>query len=179
MKKTKNILLGVTASIAIYKACDLVRRLRDDGFSVTVIMTAEAQELISPVVFQGLSGNRVYTRMFDWPDAWEIEHISLAEAADAVLIAPATANIIGKIASGICDDLLTCVVCATGAPVALCPAMNEGMYRNKITQDNIKKLQTLGYKFIGPRTGRLACGSPGVGCLAEVADIVAQVKRIM
>jgi phosphopantothenoylcysteine decarboxylase/phosphopantothenate--cysteine ligase len=177
MGKTKHIVLGVTASIAIYKACDLVRRLRDANFDVTVIMTAEAQELIRPVVFESLSGNRVYAGMFSQSDAWEIEHITLAERADLVLIAPATANCIGKLACGICDDLLTCVVCATKAQVIIAPAMNEGMYTNKITQENIKKLKALGHKFVEPRSGKLACGSVGVGCLAEVADIVAQVKK--
>jgi phosphopantothenoylcysteine decarboxylase/phosphopantothenate--cysteine ligase len=175
--KKKNIVLGVTASIAIYKACDIVRRLQDEGCTVTVIQTKEAQELIRPVVFQSLSGNRVYSGLFDTPEAWEIEHVSLGEKCDLVLVAPATANIIGKIASGICDDLLTCVVCATKAPVLICPAMNEAMYNNRITQSNIQKLKSLGYKFIGPRTGKLACGKTGIGCLAEVETIIKEVKK--
>lgn len=177
MAKKKNIVLGVTASIAIYKACDIVRRLQDEGCTVTVIQTKEAQELIRPVVFQSLSGNRVYSGLFDTPEAWEIEHVSLGEKCDLVLVAPATANIIGKIASGICDDLLTCVVCATKAPVLICPAMNEAMYNNRITQSNIQKLKSLGYKFIGPRTGKLACGKTGIGCLAEVETIIKEVKK--
>jgi phosphopantothenoylcysteine decarboxylase/phosphopantothenate--cysteine ligase len=173
----KHIILGVTASIAVYKACDLVRRLKDAGYDVSVVMTAEAQKLISPVVFQSLSGDRVYTGMFDQPDAWEIEHVALAEKAQLVLIAPATANTIGKLACGICDDLLTCVVCATEAPVLVCPAMNDRMYKNPITQDNIKKLKAHGVKFVEPKTGKLACGKFGVGCLADIGDIVAQVKK--
>lgn len=179
MGRTKNIILGVTASIAIYKACDILRRLQGLGFSVTVVMTSEAEELIKPLVFQGLSGNRVYRGLFDEPDTWEIEHVSLAEKADLVLIAPATANIIGKIACGICDDLLTCVVCATRAPVLVAPAMNDNMFKNRIVQGNIKKLISLGYKFVQPRQGRLASGKLGMGCLAEVETIIKEVKKYL
>lgn len=175
----KNIVLGVTASIAIYKACDLVRRLKEEKFSVSVVMTKEAEELIRPIVFQSLSSHKVYRGLFEEPENWEIEHVSLAEKADLVLIAPATANIIGKISGGICDDLLTCIVCATKAPVLIAPAMNTNMYQNKITQANIKKLKTLGYKFIEPAKGRLACGEIGVGCLAEVETIIKEVKHAL
>lgn len=174
--KPKNIILGVTASIAIYKACEIIRQLKKEDFSIAVVMTKEAGEFIKPIVFQSLSGNKVYQGFFDEPQTWEIEHISLAKRADLVLIAPATANIIAKIVSGICDDLLTCLVCATKAPVLICPAMNESMFENKIVQDNIKKLKTLGYKFVGPIKGRLACGRVGMGCLAEVETIVKEVK---
>lgn len=179
MKKGKNIILGVTASIAIYKACEIVRRLKSEGFAVTVVMTPEAEELIKPIVFGSLSGNKVYRGLFEKPETWEIEHVSLAEKADLVLIAPATANIIGKIACGICDDLLACVVCATRAPVLIAPAMNENMYKNKITQGNINKLQSLGYRFVEPREGRLACGKIGIGCLAEVETIVKEVRKLI
>jgi phosphopantothenoylcysteine decarboxylase/phosphopantothenate--cysteine ligase len=161
MTKAKQIVLGVTASIAIYKACELVRRLQDERMNVIAVMTPGAEALIRPIVFQSLTGNRVYRGMFDEPDAWEIEHIALAQKADAVLIAPATANIIGKISGGICDDLLTCTVCATEAPVLICPAMNEHMYRNKIVQANIKKLKALGYRFVEPIKGRLAWARSG------------------
>ncbi len=177
--KKKKVVLGVTASIAIYKACDILRRLKKDGFSVTVVMTPEAQNLMSRVVFQSLSVNKVYCGMFEPADNWGIEHISLAEKADLVLLAPATANIIGKIAGGICDDLLSCMVCATKAPVLVCPAMNEGMYKNKFVQENIKKLKNAGYKFVEPRKGELACGQIGIGCLAEVENIVKEVKKII
>lgn len=179
MAKGKNIILGVTASIAIYKACEIVRKLKEQSFSVTVVMSREAEAFIRPIVFQSLSGNRVYRGLFDQPESWEIEHISLAEQADLILVAPATANIIGKIASGICDDLLTCVISATKAPVLIAPAMNENMYRNKITQENIKKLKSLGYKFIEPKVGRLACGKVGAGCLAEIETIIREIKRIL
>jgi len=179
MKKAgKHIILGVTASIAIYKACELIRRLKECGFTVTVVMTKEAQELIKPIVFQSLSARRVYGGgIFDEPDAWEIEHISLAQAADLILIAPATANVIAKVAAGICDDLLTCAVCASKAGVLIAPAMNENMYNNKITQDNIRKLKSYGYRFIPPRKGMLACGKEGTGCLAQLEDIVKEVKK--
>lgn len=177
MAKIKNIVLGVSAGVSIYKACDLVRRLRAEDFAVTVVMTPEAGDLINPVVFESLSANPVYCGLFDAERSWEIAHVSLADKADLVLIAPATANVIAKISAGICDDLLTCVVCATGAPVLIAPAMNEGMYLNKITQGNIKKLRSLGYRFVEPRKGRLACGDVGVGCLAEIERIVKEVKR--
>ncbi|MFH0739065.1 MAG: flavoprotein [Candidatus Omnitrophota bacterium] len=179
MNKNKNVILGVTASIAIYKACDIVLRLKDAGFSVSVVMTKEAEELIRPVVFQSLSGNPVYRGLFDQPQSWEIEHVSLAQKASLVLVAPATANIIAKVACGISDDLLGCVISATSAPVVFCPAMNEQMYKNKITQGNIKKLKALGYGFVEPRVGRLACGKVGVGCLAEVEAIIKEVKRLI
>jgi len=177
-KSEKNIILGVTASIAIYKSCDLIRKLKECGFTVTVVMTKEAEELIKPILFQGLSGRKVYQAgIFEAPETWEIEHVSLAEQADLILIAPATANIIGKIAGGICDDLLTCVVAATQAKVLIVPAMNENMYNNKITQTNIQKLKSCGYKFIPPRKGLLACGKQGIGCLAQLDEIVQEVKR--
>jgi len=175
--KVKNIILGVTASVAIYKACEIIRRLKDEGCSVTVIQTRESEELIKPILFESLSQNKAYRGLFDAPEAWEIEHVALAKKADLILVAPATANIIAKIASGICDDLLTCVICASCAPVLIAPAMNEQMYKNAITQGNIKKLKSLGYKFIGPQAGRLACGDKGVGCLAAVDTIVKEVKR--
>lgn len=173
----RHVVLGVTASIAIYKSCEIIRRLKKGGFLVSVVMTKEAEELIKPVVFQSLSGNRVFRGLFDEPDEWDIEHISLADKADLVLVAPATANIIGKIASGICDDLLTCVIAATKVPVLICPAMNKDMYRNKIVQGNIAKLKSCGYKFVAPVKGELACGKRGIGCLAEVETIVKEVKR--
>lgn len=178
MTRQKNIILGVTASIAIYKACDLIRRLRSAGFSVQVVMTKEAEELIRPVVFRSLTAGRVYrSDVFESSDSWEIEHISLAQKADLMLIAPATANIIAKLAAGICDDLLTCIVCATKAKVIIAPAMNENMFTNKITQSNIAKLKVCGYKFVAPKKGLLACGAEGTGCLADAAEIIKEVKK--
>lgn len=177
MSGIKNIILGVTASVAVYKSCDLVRRLKEEKFSVSVVMTKESQELIKPKLFESLSLNKVYCGLFDEASSREIEHISLADKADLILIAPATANIIGKIAGGICDDLLTCIVIASKAPVLICPAMNENMYGNVITQNNISKLKKYGYKFLGPVKGRLACGKTGIGCMAPVEAIVKEVKK--
>ncbi len=180
IKKEKNIILGVTASIAIYKACDLVRQLKACGFSVHVVMTKEAEELIKPIVFQSLSANRVYRGpIFDQQDSCDVEHVTLAEKADLILIAPATANIIAKLAAGICDDLLSCTVCANKGKVLIAPAMNENMYNNKITQSNIAKLKSCGYKFIAPNKGLLACGLVGIGCLAETVEIVKEVKKFL
>jgi len=180
IKKEKNIILGVTASIAIYKACDIIRQLKACGFSVHVVMTQEAEELIKPIVFSSLSANRVYRgAIFDEQDSWDIEHVALAQKADFILIAPATANIIAKLSAGICDDLLTCVVCASKARVLIAPAMNENMYNNKITQSNMAKLKSCGYKFIAPNKGLLACGAVGIGCLAETVEIVKEVKKLL
>ncbi|MDD5044096.1 MAG: flavoprotein [Candidatus Omnitrophica bacterium] len=178
--RKQEIILGVTASIAIYKACDIIRRLQAEGFGVTVVMTQESTELIRPVVFSTLTGRRAYQDLFsDEQTPWEVEHIALADKADLVLVAPATANIIAKFATGLCDDLLTCLVSATKAKVLIAPAMNENMYKNKITQENIKKLQDLGYKFVGPKPGKLACGKVGTGCLADVEDVIKAVKKVL
>jgi phosphopantothenoylcysteine decarboxylase/phosphopantothenate--cysteine ligase len=133
--------------------------------------------LISPQVFSSLSGGPVYWDEFISPANWDIEHISLAKKADLVLIAPATANIIGKIASGIADDLLTTTIMTTRAPILIAPSMNENMYKNKIVQANIQKLKGQGFKFIEPTKGKLVCGDVGLGRLAEVETIVKEVKR--
>ncbi|MGE4357618.1 MAG: flavoprotein [Candidatus Omnitrophota bacterium] len=168
----KEIILGVTGSIAIYKALDLIRLLKEKNFNVSVIMTKEAEELIKPLTFQTISNNPVYTAMFLPRQESNPLHIRLAERGDLLLICPATANIIGKIAHGICDDLLTSTVISTRAPVLICPAMNENMYKNKIVQENIQKLKKLGYVFVGPVKGRLACGETGLGHLAPLEEIV-------
>jgi len=174
--KNKNIILGVTASIAAYKACDIIRRLKEKDFSVTVVMTKDAEEFITPLSLQTLSGNKVHRGMFDLTgEEYNVEHVSLADKADVILVAPATANIIGKVANGLCDDLLSCVIMATKAPVVFAPAMNDGMYSNKILQDNVAKLKALGYKFIGPIKGKLANGKIGIGHLAEIDTIIKEV----
>jgi len=139
--KEKKILLGVTGSIAAYKACDIIRRLKDHNCDVTVIMTQEAKQFVSPLTYATLSGKRVYSDMFGGEDfTWEEGHIPLSQKAEALLIAPATANIIGKLATGLADDLLSCVAVATKAPILIAPAMNDQMYKNKIVQENIRKL---------------------------------------
>jgi len=175
----KEIILGVTGSIAIYKSLDLISLLKEKKFNVTVIMTKEAQKFVKPLAFQTISENLVYTEMFIPPKEIDPLHVRLAEKADLVLICPATANIIGKIAQGICDDLLTCTVFSTKSPVIFCPAMNENMYKNKIVQENILKLKKFGYKFIEPVKGRLACGKIGIGHLAPLPKIVEEVIRTL
>jgi phosphopantothenoylcysteine decarboxylase/phosphopantothenate--cysteine ligase len=174
----KTIVLGVTGSIASYKAAELVSGLVKKGYDVSVVMTEEAGRFIAPLTFQALSGNRVYAGMFDVPEEWDAKHVSLAKKAAAIVIAPATANIIGKLASGICDDLLTCAVTASKAPVLIAPAMNDAMYNNRIVQENIAKLKRNGYKFVGPKEGRLACGDVAIGCLADIEDIIRQVEKL-
>jgi len=175
----KEIILGVTASIASFKACEIIRALKEDGFNVTVLMTKDAMEFITALSLAALSRNKVYSEMFSDPRAWDIEHISLADKADLILLAPATANMINKLASGICDDLISCTVLAAKAPVLIAPAMNSNMYEHKITQESISKLKAIGYKFVGPQKGKLATGKIGIGHLADVDDIVREVKRIL
>ncbi len=178
-RNKRSIILGISGSIAAYKACDITNIFVKEGFDVFVILTKEGKEFITPLTLQTLSKNKVMTDMFEVPSEWNPVHTSLAEKAGLVLIAPATANVIGKLAGGICDDLLTCVVYATKAPVLIAPAMNGHMYKNKIVQENIEKLKKLGYRFIGPIKGRLACGYEDIGHLAEPIDIVKEAKRIL
>ncbi len=174
----KNILLCVTGSIAAYKAAELANRLVKDGYNVDVIMTDGAMEFIRPLTFQSLTKNRVYTSMFAEYEPDQVEHISLAKKADLCLVAPATANMIGKIAGGIADDMATTVIMALDhAPVFICPAMNTNMYENPIVQKNIKSLEELGYHFIEPKESRLACGDLGKGALADVEVIVQTVEK--
>ena len=179
MKKNRRVILGVTGSIAAYKACEITSLLRKAGLEVQVLLTEEAKEFVTPLTLQTLSGNRVITDMFDSPEEWDPVHTSLADSASIVLIAPATANIIGKLACGICDDILSCVVMATRAPVLIAPAMNDKMYTHDIVQENIAKLKRTGYKFIGPVKGRLACGYEGMGCLADAQAIANEAKRLL
>lgn len=167
MPVQKNVVIGVTGGIAAYKALDVISNLRKKDINVDVIMTESATNFVSPLSFQSLSQNIVITDMFSEPKSWEIQHISLAKKADLFAIVPATANIIGKVASGIADDMLSTTIMATNAPVVFAPAMNTNMYKNPIVQDNISKLKGLGYSFIPPASGRLACGDTGEGKLAD------------
>ena len=175
MLSNTTIIVGVTGGIAAYKACDVVSKLKKLNANIHVIMTESACEFVQPMTFQTLSNNFVINDMFKEPKTWEVEHIELAKRADAFLIVPATANFIGKLAAGIADDMLTTTVMATRAPVIIAPAMNTNMYTNRIVQANIGKLGDLGYRFIDPASGRLACGDIGAGKLADVDDIVAYV----
>lgn len=175
----KKLVLGITGSIAAYKACEIVSRLKELGAEVFVIMTKSATHFVTPLTFQTLSGNRVYLNLFDLPEEWELEHISLAERADLILIAPATANTIAKLATGIADDFLTTTVLASEAPTLIAPAMDETMYKNSFTQANIEKLKEKGFKFIGPEYGKLASGKIGLGRLASNDKIIDGVKDIL
>lgn len=178
-KNGKTIIVGVTGSIAAYKACEIVNTLNKEGYSVRVILTKEGAEFVTPLTLSTLSKNKVYTDMFEVPEVWDPVHTSLADSASLVLIAPATANIIGKLAGGVCDDLLSCVVYATDAPVLIAPAMNEKMYKHKIVQDNIAKLKKTGYSFVGPVEGRLACGHEAIGHIAGVDEIIKTAKKLL
>ena len=175
----KNVVLGVTGGIAVYKAAEIVRGLGKEGISVHVIMTQAATKFVTPLTFQELSRNPVAVDMFVPPADWHVQHIKLAACADVFLIAPATANVIGKIAGGIADDLLTTTVMATRAPVVVAPAMNTNMLTNPIVQANIAKLRALGYHFIAPAVGELACGTEGAGRLPDPATIVAYVAELL
>lgn len=173
----KCVVLGVTGSVAAYKACDIISRLKKHDIDVRVILTKAGTEFITPLALESLSHAPVVTDMFSRETPWEIEHIALAKRADCFLVAPASANFIGKAAAGIADDMLTTTVMATKAPVLVAPAMNSNMYLNEQVQENIKKLKERGYQFIEPSTGLLACGDTGVGRLAEIEKIVETVLQ--
>ncbi|MBI5996880.1 bifunctional phosphopantothenoylcysteine decarboxylase/phosphopantothenate--cysteine ligase CoaBC [Clostridium perfringens] len=177
MKDKKCVVVGVSGGVAVYKALDVISRLRKKDVEVHVIMTKSATEFVTPLSFQSLSQNMVITDMFAEPKAWEIQHISLAKKADLMLIVPATANIIGKVANGIADDMLSTTIMATKAPVVFCPAMNTNMYENPIVQRNISLLKELGYEFIEPASGRLACGDEGKGKLQDTEIIEEETLR--
>lgn len=175
----KTIVLGISGGIACYKAAELVRLLVQDGLAVQVIMTRGAMEFVMPLTFQTLSGRPVASEIFNLTQESEIGHINLADQAALVVIAPATANILGKIASGIADDLLTTVVMATQAPVLIAPSMNVHMYENPILQENLRKLKRLGYHIVEPVEGYLACGYEGKGRLPEPPDIVEEIRNLL
>ena len=170
------IVLGVTGSIAAYKACELVRLLVKGGDDVRVVMTAAAQRFVTPLTFQTLSRNPVGTDMFSMPGGWKPEHVELADA-DAVVVAPATANVIAKMAHGIADDLLSATLLATRAAVFVAPAMNDGMWENPATQANLAALKDRGVVVVEPGSGELACGAEGKGRFAEPARIAEVVHR--
>ncbi len=179
MDNKKCVCIGVSGGIAAYKALDVVSALRKKDIDVRVIMTESATKFVTPLPFQSLSQNMVVTDMFAEPKAYEIQHISLAKRADVFLVAPATANIIGKVANGIADDMLSTTIMATRAKVIFAPAMNTKMYENPIVQENINKLKKLGYEFIEPASGVLACGDDGKGKLADVNTIIDSVVNAL
>ena len=172
MLKDKNIILGVTGGIAAYKCVDLVSRLRKQGANVHVILTKGAQNFVTETAMREISGNPVVTSMWQEIQQYDVEHISLAQLADVVLVAPATANVIAKCACGMADDMLTTTLLATKAPVFFAPAMNTNMYENSITQQNLHTLQERGCHIIEPAAGRLACGTSGVGRMPEPQELV-------
>ena len=172
MLKGKKIVLGVTGGIAVYKAVDLVSRLRKQGCEVRVVMTEHAQQFVTPLTFKEISGNQVAVSMWSSNQEFNVEHIALANWADAFVVAPATANIIAKMAYGLADDLLSTTLLAAQAPIVVCPAMNTGMYENAATQENIAKLKSHGVTVMPPAVGKLACGTSGAGRLPEPQEIV-------
>lgn len=172
MLKGKTIILGVTGSIAAYKAVDIASQLTQAGAKVDVIMTKAATEFVTPLTFRAITGRPVATKMFDLDIEFNVEHVSLAEAASVIVIAPATANIIAKLAAGIADDMLCCTVLASKAPVIVAPAMDINMYENPITQDNLTKLKARNFIIVEPASGRLASGKEGLGRLADTNDII-------
>ena len=172
MLKDKNVILGVTGGIAAYKSVDLASRLRKAGANVHVIMTKGAQNFVTPLTFREITGNPVTTTMWGEVTNHNVEHIALANMADLVIVAPATANFIAKCAMGMADDMLTTTLLATKAPIFFAPAMNSNMYENQLTQKNIDVLIESGWNFIPPESGHLACGTDGVGRMPEPADIV-------
>jgi phosphopantothenoylcysteine decarboxylase/phosphopantothenate--cysteine ligase, prokaryotic len=175
----KTIILGVTGGIAAFKACEIVSRLKKLGYAVRVVMTKNATEFVAPLTFETLSGAPVSVGVFDKGREFDMEHISYSKLASAYVIAPCTANVIGKLAAGIADDLLTTTVMAAVSPVVICPAMNTNMYLSAANQENIKKLKERGFLFVDPAEGLLACGDVGVGRLAEPSEIVAFVDKIL
>lgn len=179
LKKQKCVVLGVTGGIAAYKACEILRLLQKQGIDVFVVMTKNACQFVTPLTFETLSGHPVATDTFVRPATWEVEHIALAKRADLFLIAPATANIIGKMACGIADDMLSTTVMATKAPVMIAPAMNTGMWENPATQQNIATLVSRGVHVVTPATGHLACGDSGAGKLEDVAVIAQRALDVL
>lgn len=179
MMAGKKILLGVTGSIAAYKSCDIINSLRKSGYEVKVIMSPHSKHFITPLTLQTLSQNEVITDMFELPARRDICHLSLAEWADLILIAPASADMVSKLACGLADCILSATVLSSRAKVLIAPAMNDKMYKHKAIQENIAKLKNYGYKFIGPKRGRLACGYEGIGHIADVEEIVQVIKKLL
>jgi len=179
MLTDKTIVLGITGSIAAYKAADIASRLTKEGAKVEVVMTEASTWFIAPLALRSITGREVVTDMFDLESQRTLEHITLAEAADVVVIAPATASLIAKLAAGIADEMPALVVLATKAPIILAPAMNVNMYQNPITQENLAKLKARGFIIIEPERGRLASGRVGLGRLADSDKIIGTIKQVL
>lgn len=172
----KNILLGVSGSISAYKACDLITELKAEGHAVTVVMTKDAHHFITPLTLQSFAGSEVIQDFFSTPGRTKPIHIELAKHSDLILIAPASADIIAKLAHGLADDVLACTVLASDAPLVIVPAMNEKMYASKFTQENVERLKKNGASVVPPIHGHLVCSDEGMGHLAENVSILKAVK---
>jgi len=179
MLEGKTVVLGVTGSIAAYKAVDIASQLNRAGVKVDVVMTEEASKFVSPLSFRAITGRTVTTDMFDASSELNVTHIALASAADVVAIAPATANVIAKLATGIADDVLSSTVLATNAPVVVAPAMDVNMYENPVTQENVSKLKKRGFVFVGPKFGKLLSGVEGLGRFANTGEIVGVISQVL
>ncbi len=177
--KGREIIVAVCGGIACYKVAEVVSKLVQLGAGVSVMMTREAQKFVTPLTFQALSGRPVRTDTFDLVESSDPQHIKLTEHADLMLVAPATTNMIAKVAHGLCDDLVSLMICAAACPVVFAPAMNTRMWENPIAQDNYAKLANLGYRFIGPDAGWLACRNVGYGRLTDPAKIVEEITRML
>ena len=177
--QNREIIVGVCGGIAAYKVADVVSKLVQLGTGVTVVMTDEAQKFIAPLTFEALSGRPVRTSTFNLLESSDPQHIALTERADLMLIAPATANIIAKVTHGLCDDLVSLMIAAAACPVIFAPAMNNRMWENPIAKENVARLSTLGYRFIGPDAGWLACRNVGPGRMSEPQKIVEEVVTIL
>ena len=179
MLANKTVILGITGSVAAYKAADIASKLTQAGAKVEVVMTEAATRFIAPLTLRSITGRPVVTDMFELASEFSIEHVALAEAADAVVIAPATACVIAKLAGGISDDELTCTVLATEAPVIIAPAMHASMFHNPVTQENLAKLKARGFAIVGPEYGRLATGKVGMGRLADTDKIIDTISKVL
>jgi phosphopantothenoylcysteine decarboxylase/phosphopantothenate--cysteine ligase len=177
--KGREIIVGVCGGIAAYKVADVVSKLAQLGAGVTVAMTPEAQKFVAPLTFQALSARPVHTDIFELPDSSDPQHIALTERADLMLVAPATANILAKVAAGLTDDLISLMVSAAACPVVFAPAMNNRIWQNPINQQNVTKLSGLRYRFIGPEPGWLACRNVGLGRMTEPAEVVARIVETL
>jgi len=177
--KGRELVVAVCGGIAAYKVADLVSKLVQQGAGVTVAMTDGAQKFVAPLTFEALSGRKVRTSTFDLVESSDPQHIAITEQADLMVVAPATTNIIGKVASGICDDIVSLMICAAACPVVFVPAMNDRMWANPISKMNVTKLTDLGYRFIGPEEGWLACRNTGPGRLTEPAAIIGAISEML
>ena len=177
--KGKEIVVAVCGGIAAYKVADAVSKLIQRGAGVTVVMTESATRFVGPLTFQALTARPVHTSTWDALESGDTQHIALTERASLMLVVPATANILAKTAAGICDDLVSTMICASGCPVVFAPAMNARMWANPITQENVAKLVKFGYRMIGPEAGWLACRTIGEGRMAEASSIVEEVSKIV